>query len=185
MIPTATVTRTTIPKSTTKQLFKQTECTPFEEYIKQTGMNISTEPHHRPKNIQPVPEYNQDAESVTDILVDHTNNTAKTILKNKGKHLPAPQSPPKNSTVNRTKTGNLRSPTMDMDPANTIVPTEKTTSTQQTRRIERSLLLQHPSSDETLASSRLNRVSPQMKSRTLDTLRLMQRTCDLDPCPVM
>ena len=33
--------------------FKQRECTPFEEFIKQTGINISTESRQRPKHIQP------------------------------------------------------------------------------------------------------------------------------------
>ena len=48
--------------------------TPFEEINKQTGMNIST-----------------DAERVTDILVNHTKTTAKSILKNKGSPTNAPQ----------------------------------------------------------------------------------------------
>ena len=46
-------------------------------------MNISTKPRHQPKHIQPVPEYDQDDEGVTEILADHTNQT-KSILKIKG-----------------------------------------------------------------------------------------------------
>ena len=73
--------------------FKQRECTPFEEFIKTTGMNISTEPRHRPKTIQPVPEYDQDTERVTEILVDESTNRPKSILKNHGSQTTAPQSP--------------------------------------------------------------------------------------------
>ena len=51
--------------------FRQRECTPFEEYVKKTGLNISTEPRHRPKTVQPVPDYDQDVERVTEILVDN------------------------------------------------------------------------------------------------------------------
>ena len=91
--------------------FKQRECTPFEEYIKQTGINISTEPRHRPKNIQPVPEFDQ--ERVTKDLVDNTNNRIKSILKNDGSHITAPQSPQKEPSVNPVRAGNLPSPTMD------------------------------------------------------------------------
>ena len=39
--------------------FRQRECTPFEEYIKKTGMNISTEPRYRPKTVQPVQDYDK------------------------------------------------------------------------------------------------------------------------------
>ena len=63
--------------------FKQRECTPFEEYIKRPGMNITTDSRHRPKTVQqPVPDYDQDAERVTGILVDNTNNQAKSIITN-------------------------------------------------------------------------------------------------------
>ena len=79
-------------------------------------MNISTEPRHRPKNVQPVPEYDQDAERVTEILVDDSANRPKSILKNQGPPTTAPQSPPKDQPVNTIRAGILRSPTMDVAP---------------------------------------------------------------------
>ena len=79
--------------------FKQRECTPFEEYIKKTGMNISTEPRHRPKTVQPVPEYDQEAEHVTEILVGNMSNRTKSILKNQASRATAPRSPPKDHPV--------------------------------------------------------------------------------------
>ena len=94
MTPTSIATRTTIPNFMTLT-FRQRECTPFEENIKKTGMNISTEPRHRPKTVQPVPDYDQDVERVTEILVDNPTNRPKSILKNQGSQITAPQSPPK------------------------------------------------------------------------------------------
>ena len=96
--------------------FKQRECTPIEEFIKTTEMNISTEPRHRPKTIQPVPEYDQDTERVTEILVDESTTRPKSILKNHGSQTTAPQSPPKHQTANPIRAGIVRSPTMDVAP---------------------------------------------------------------------
>ena len=143
-------------------------------------MNFSTEPRHRPKNIQPVTEFDQDAEHVTEILVDNTNNIVKSTLKNNGSHNTAPQSPQKDSTVNPIRAGNLRSPTMDMasdfhqtenstgrpttealDPTNTTTNTETVTSKPQTRRIKRSLLLEPLSYNETLVSPSFHRSQSQ------------------------
>ena len=143
--------------------FRQRECTPFEEYIKKTGMNISTEPRHRPKTVQPVPDYDQDVESVTEILVDNPTNRPKFILKNQGSQITAPQSPPKDQPVNPIRAGILRSPTMDVAPdchqhenitcrttteavdlAQTTINKKTTPSKPTTRRIKRSLLLETP-----------------------------------------
>ena len=159
--------------------FKQRECTPFEEFIKKTGMNISTEPRHRPKTVQPVPEYDQDAEQVTEIIVDESTNKPKSILKDHGSQTTAPQSPPKNQPVNPIRAGRIRSPTMDVAPdchqnenltgrttteavdlTQTTTNTEITISTPQTRRIKRSLLLEPLSYNE--ASSSLS--SPRSQS---------------------
>ena len=149
--------------------FKRRECTPFEEYIKQTGINISTEPRHRPKHIQPVPEFDKDAERVTELIVDNTNNMVKPILKNNRPHtITAPQSPLRNSTVNTIRAGTLRSPSMDIapdfhltenptdrpmteavDPPTTTMNLETIISKPQTRRIKRSLLLEPLSYNET------------------------------------
>ena len=142
--------------------FRQRECTPFEEYIKKTGMNISTEPRHRPKTVQPVPDYDQDVERVTEILVDDPTNRPKSILKNQESQITAPQSPPKDQPVNPIRAGILRSPTMDVAPdcqhenINCRITTEavdlaqptinmKTTPSKPTTRgIKRSLLLEPP-----------------------------------------
>ena len=96
--------------------FKQQECTPFEEYIRKTGMNISTEPRHRSKTVQPIPDFNQDAEHVTEILVDISENNVKPILKNQGSYTTAPHSPPKDKPINPIRAGIIRSPTMDVAP---------------------------------------------------------------------
>ena len=151
--------------------FKQRECTPFEEFIKTTGMDISTEPRHRPKTIQPVPEYDQDTERVTEILVDDSTNRPKSILKNHGSQTTAPQSPPKHQPANLIRVGIIRSPTMDVAPdchqtqkltgrttteavdlTQTTTNTEITISTPQTRRIKRSLLLEPLSYNEASSS---------------------------------
>ena len=79
-------------------------------------MNISTEPRHRPKTVQPVPDYDKDAERVTEILVDDSTNRPKFILKNHGSQITAPQSPPKDQPVNPIRAGILQSPTMDVAP---------------------------------------------------------------------
>ena len=144
--------------------FRQRECTPFEEYIKKTGMKISTEPRHRPKTVQPVPEYDQDAERVTEILIDDPTNRPKSILKNQGSQITAPQSPPKNQPVNPIRAGNLRSPTVDLAPdqhknitcrtTTEAVDLAQPTDTLQTKnkRIRSSLLLEPLPCDETLIS---------------------------------
>ena len=140
--------------------FKQRECTPFEEYIKKTGMNISTEPRHRPKTVQPVPDYDQDAEHGTEILVGNVNNRTKSILKNQGPHATAPQSPP----VNPIRAGTIPSATMNVAPnyhqhenitcrttteavdlAQPTINTETTISKPKTKRIKRSVVLEPPS----------------------------------------
>ena len=124
-------------------------------------MNISTEPQHRPKTIQPVPDYNQDAERVTEILVDDSTNRPKSILKNQGPQTTTPQSPPKDQPVHPIRAGILRSPTMDVAPdshqhknitcrttteavdlAQSTTITEITLSKPKTRGIKRSLLLE-------------------------------------------
>ena len=134
-------------------------------------MNISTEPRHRPKTVQPVPDHDHDAENVTEILVDNTNNKAKPILKNHGSHTTAPQSPPKYHRVNTIRSGTLPSPTMTVAPdchqhenlsgrttteAVDLPPptinTETTFSKPQTKRIKRSLLLEPLSNNETSVS---------------------------------
>ena len=80
-------------------------------------MNISTEPRHRPKTVQPVPDYDQDVERVTELLVDNPTNRPKSILKNQGSQITAPQSPPIDQPViNPIRAGILRSPTMDVAP---------------------------------------------------------------------
>ena len=159
--------------------FKQRECTPFEEFIKTTGMNISTEPRHRPKTIQPVPEYDQDTERVTEILVDESTTRPKSILKNHGSQTTAPQSPPKHQTTNPIRAGIVRSPTMDVAPdchqtqkltdrttteavdlTQTTTNTEITISTPQTRRIKRSLLLEPLSYNEASPSPSSPRSQP-------------------------
>ena len=143
--------------------FRQRECTPFEEYIKKTGMNISTEPRHRPKTVQPVPEYDQDVERVTEILVDNLTNKPKSILKNQGSQITTPQSPPKNQQVNPIRAGIIRSPTKDVapdchqhenitcrttteavEPDQPTINKKTTPSKPTTRRIKRSLLLEPP-----------------------------------------
>ena len=141
--------------------FKQQECTPFEEYIRKTGMNISTEPRRRSKTVQPIPDYNQDAEHVTEILVDISQNNAKPILKNQGFYTKAPHSPPKDQPINPIRAGIIRSPTMDVAPdshqhrnltdrttikAVDLAPptpnSETNISKPKTKRIKRSLLLE-------------------------------------------
>ena len=152
--------------------FKQRECTPFLEYIKQTGMNFSnfsTEPRHRPKHIQPVPDFDQDAELVTENIVDNTDNMVKSLLKNKGPYIiTAPQSPQRDPTVHPIRAGTLRSPSIDIapyfhpienrtdrptteavDPPSTTMNTETIISKPQTRRIKRFLLLEHLPCNET------------------------------------
>ena len=143
--------------------FRQRECTPFEEYIKKTGMNISAEPRLRPKTVQPVPDYDQDVERVTEILVDNPTNRPKPIIKNQGSQITAPQSPPKDQQVNPIRAGIIRSPTMDVepdghqhenitcrtttaavDPAQPTLNKKTTPSKPTTRRIKRSLLLEPP-----------------------------------------
>ena len=151
--------------------FKQQECTPFEEYIKKTGMNISTEPRHRSKTVQPIPDYNQDAEHVTEILVDISQNNTKPILKNQGSYTTAPHSPPKDQPTNPIRAGIIRSPTMDVAPdshqhrnltdrttieAVDLAPptpnSETNLSKPKTKRIKRSLLLEPSVQDETQLS---------------------------------
>ena len=156
--------------------FRQKECTPFEEYIRKTGMNISTEPQHRPKTIQPVPDYDQDAERVTEILVDDTTNKPKSILKKQGPQISTPQSPPKDQPVHPIRAGILRSPAMDVAPdshqhknitcrttteavdlAQSTTNTEITLSKPKTRRIKRSLLLEPlPFGETSISPSPLN-----------------------------
>ena len=163
-------------------------------------MNITTEPRHRPITIQPVPEYDQDTERVTEILVDDSTNRPTSILKNHGSQTTAPQSPPKHQPANPIRAGIVRSPTMDVAPdchqtqkltgsttteavdlTQTTTNTEITISTPQTRRIKRSPLLEPLSYNEASSSPPPQEVSPQMKSRTLDPLRLTKPTCNLNP----
>ena len=131
-------------------------------------MNSSTEPRHRPKHIQPVPEFDQDAERVTEVIVDITDNIVKPILKNNRPHTSSPLSPLRNPTVNPIRAGPLRTPSMDIapdfhltenstdrpttvavDPPTTTMNTETIISKPQTRRIKRSLLLEPLSYNET------------------------------------
>ena len=133
-------------------------------------MNISTEPCHRPKNTQPVPEFDQDAERVTEYLVDNADNMDKSILKNNRPYtITDTQSPRRYPTVIPIRTGTLQSPSMDMapdfqptenptdrptseavDPPSTTTNTETIISKLQTRRIKWSLLLEPLSYNETL-----------------------------------
>ena len=140
-------------------------------------MNIFTEPGHRPKHIQRVPEFDQNAERVIETLVDNTDNMVKSLLKHNGPYITtAPHSPQRNPTVNPIRTGTLRSPSMDMssdlhptenptdrpttetvDPPSTTTNTETIISKPQTRRIKRSLLLEPFSYNETSISPSLHR----------------------------
>ena len=148
--------------------FKQQKCTPFEEYIRKTGMNISTEPRYRPKTVQPIPDYNQDVEHVTEILVDISQNNVKSILKNQGSYTMAPHSPPKDQPRNPIRAGIIRSPTMDVAPdshqhrnltdrttieavdlASPTPNSETNISKPKTKRIKRSLLLEPSVQHET------------------------------------
>ena len=114
--------------------------------------------------MQPVPDYDQDAEHVTEILVNNTNNRTKSILKNQGSQTTAPQSPPKDHPVNLIRAGTLRFPTMNVAPdchqhenlsgrsttevvdlAQPTINTETIISKPQTKRTKRSLLLELPS----------------------------------------
>ena len=151
--------------------FKHQECTPFEEYIRTTGMNISTEPRHRSKTVQPIPNYDQDAEHVTKIIVDLPQDNLRPILKNQGSHATAPHSPSREQSTNPIRAGIIRSPTMDVAPdshqhkdiahrttneavdlaQNTHNP-ETITSKPTTKRIKRSLLLEPPTLSETQVS---------------------------------
>ena len=151
--------------------FKHQECTPFEEYIRTTGMNISTEPRHRSKTVQPIPNYDQDAEHVTKIIVDLPQDNLRPILKNQGSHATAPHSPSREQSTNPIRAGIIRSPTMDVAPdshqhkdiahrttneavdlaQNTHNP-ETITSKPTTKRIKRSLLLEPPTLNETQVS---------------------------------
>ena len=79
-------------------------------------MNISTEPRHRSKTVQPIPDYNQDAEHVTEILVDISQKNVKPKLKNQRSYTTAPHSPPKDQPINPIRAGIIRSPTMDVAP---------------------------------------------------------------------
>ena len=126
-------------------------------------MNVSTEPRHRPKTVQPVPDYDQDAKHVTEILVDKMNNRTKSILKNKGSHTTTPQSPLKDHPVNPIRARTIRSQTMNVAPdchqhehltgrttteavdlAQPTINTETTISRPDTIGIKRSLLLEPP-----------------------------------------
>ena len=126
-------------------------------------MNISTEPRHRPKTVQPVPDYDQDVERVTEMLVDNLTNRPKSILKNQGSQITAPQSPPKDQQVNPIRAGIIRSPTMDVAPdchqhenitcrttteavalTQPTINKKTTPSKPTTRRIKMSLLLEPP-----------------------------------------
>ena len=94
-------------------------------------MNISTEPRHRPKKIQPVPEFDQDAERITDIIVDNSHNTVKPKLKNNRPHTTTiPQSPLRNPTVNPIRAGTLRFLSMDIAPDSHLIerPTDRPTT---------------------------------------------------------
>ena len=135
-------------------------------------MNISTEPRHRPKTVQPIPDYNQDAEHVTEILVDITQNNNKSILKNQGSYTTAHQSPPKTQPTNPIRASIIRSPTMNVAPdchqhrelsdrttteavdmASPTIKTETTISKPKTKRIKRSLLLEPSVNNETQFST--------------------------------
>ena len=75
----------------TTQIFKHRENTPFEEYIRLTGMIISTDHRKQKEAAQLFLEYIQDAERITEIRVDHTNPKSKSILKTKEPKLPIAQ----------------------------------------------------------------------------------------------
>ena len=126
--------------------------------------------------------------SVTEILVDKPTNKPKSILKNQASQITAPQSPPKDQTVNPIRAGILQSPTMDVAPdshqhknitcrttteavdlTQPAFNTETTPSKPKTKRIKRSLLLEPLSCDETPISSPLSIVSRKMKLKTLNT----------------
>ena len=175
--------------------FRQKECTPFGEYIKKTGMNISTEPRHRPKTVQPVPDYDQDVERVTEILVDIPTNRPTSILKNQGSQITTPQSPSKDQPVNPVRAGIIQSPTMDVapdchqhenitcrttteavDPVQPTINKKTTPSKPTTRRIKRSLLLEPPPTSI---------VSRKMKLNSPNPSRLTQLTCSLNPNQVL
>ena len=134
-------------------------------------MNISTEPRHRPKTVQPIPDYDQDAEHVTEILVDITQNNIKSILNNQGSYTTAPKSPPKDQPTNPIRAGIIRSLTMNVAPdchqhrdipdrtttaavdlAPPTINTETTISKPKTKRIKRSLLLEPSVRNETQLS---------------------------------
>ena len=157
-------------------------------------MNISTETRHRPKTVQLVPEYDQDVERVTEILVDNPTNRPKSILKNQGSQITAPQSPPKDQPVNPIRAGILRSPTMDVAPdchqhknityrttteavdlAQHTINKKTTPSKPTIRRIKRSLRLEPPTSI----------VSRKMKLKTPNPSWLTKLTCSLNPNQVL
>ena len=162
-------------------------------------MNISIEPRHRPKHIQLVPEFDQDAERVTEIIVDNAHNTVKPILKKNRPHTTTiPQSPLRNLTVNPIRAGTLRSPSMDIapdfhliekptdrptteavDPPNTTITTETIASKPNTMRIKRSLLLEPLSCDETLISP--SSLNSQSEDEVEDTQPIMADETIIQP----
>ena len=80
---------------------------------------------------------------------------------------------------NETPTGG---PTTEaVDPPSTTTITETTISKPQTRRIKRFLLLEPPPATRRCSHPPSPLVSPKLKSRTLDTLRLTKPTCSLNP----
>ena len=161
-------------------------------------MKISTEPRHRPETVQLVPDYDQDAELVTKILVDDPTNRPNSILKNQGSQITAPQSPPKDQPVNPIRAGILRSATMDVSPdchqhenitcrttteavdlAQPAINMETTPSKPKTRKIKRSLLLEPLSCDETpISTSPLN---SQSEEEVEDTQSIMADETNMQP----
>ena len=135
-------------------------------------MNISIDCTQHQESSQTIPEYDQNAESVTEISVDNTNIVTKSILKNKGTTTYVALSPSKDQIPNPISAGNPSPPTTEMEPdfhPNANVTSRPTTeavnpahlqkitattiSMPQTRRIKSSLLLQPILSNGTSVSA--------------------------------
>ena len=115
-------------------------------------MKTAIDSRHHAKHIQPTPEYDPDEQRLTEITVDHTNNTV-----NNDSSFIITQSPAKEPTTNPIGAVIQNSQTLEMaldyHPAETItgrstasVPhlsdrTEIYTTTPHSRRIKKSLLM--------------------------------------------
>ena len=135
---------------------------------------------------------------MTEILVDDSTNRPKSILKNQGSQITAPQSPPKDQPVNPIRAGILLSSTMDVAPdchqhenitcrttteavdlAQPAINTEPTPSKPKTRRIKRSLLLEPLSCDETPISP--SSLHSQSEDEVEDTQPIMAAETNMQP----